>query len=162
MDKAIFGAGCFWGVEAAFSAIKGVKKTTAGYMGGNMKNPSYEDVCTDETGHIEVVQVEYEPKEVSYEELLDVFWKIHDPTQFNRQGPDIGTQYKSIIFYNNEKQKKAAMASKEEQQKKHNGKVATEIKLASTFYKAEEYHQKYYKKHKLAACVVKIGKILNN
>src|SRR4030042_7076730 len=103
MEKATFGAGCFWGVESAFQKIKGVIKTTVGYMGGTFENPTYEDVCTDKTGHVEVVQIEYNPLKITYEKLLDVFWDVHDPTQKNRQGQDIGTQYNSVIFYHNEK-----------------------------------------------------------
>ena len=148
MAKATFGAGCFWHVEAAFSDVKGVVSTAVGYMGGTMSDPSYEDVCSDETGHAEVVQVEYDPKQVSYSALLDVFWKIHDPTTLNRQGPDEGTQYRSVIFYHDEQQKKEAEKSKEQMQKKFGGKIVTAIMKAGVFYKAEEYHQKYFKKHK--------------
>ena len=153
-ERATFGAGCFWGVEAAFRQVKGVLKTTVGYMGGNLKNPTYEDVCTDETGHAEVVEVEYDPTKVSYEKLLEVFWKNHDPTQLNRQGPDVGTQYRTIIFFHNEEQKNAAIASKEKLQKsgKYNKPIATEIVPASTFYKAEEYHQQYLEKRGLSTC----------
>ena len=148
MAKATFGAGCFWHVEAAFSDVKGVVSTAVGYMVGTMSDPSYEDVCSDETGHAEVVQVEYDPKQVSYSALLDVFWKIHDPTTLNRQGPDEGTQYRSVIFYHDEQQKKEAEKSKEQMQKKFCGKIVTAIMKAGVFYKAEEYHQKYFKKHK--------------
>jgi len=151
MDKATFGAGCFWGVEAAFHKIKGVKNTTVGYMGGNLENPSYEDVCTDKTGHAEVVQIEFDPSIVSYEELLEVFWKIHDPTQLNRQGFDIGIQYRSVIFYHDKKQKKLAEKSKEKQEKsgKYNTPIVTEITPVKKFYEAEEYHQRYLEKHNL-------------
>ena len=131
MEKATFGAGCFWGIEDKFGNIKGVKSTRVGYMGGKLKNPSYEEVCTGRTGHIEVVEVTFNPKIISYEKLLETFWKIHNPTTKNRQGLDIGIQYKSIIFYHTEKQKAIA-----------------ENKKTSNFYKAEEYHQKYLKKHK--------------
>jgi peptide-methionine (S)-S-oxide reductase len=151
-EKATFGAGCFWGVEEEFSKVKGVLKTTVGYMGGTLKNPTYEDVCTDKTGHIEVCQVEYDQDIVPYEKLLGVFWKIHDPTQLNKQGPDIGTQYKSVIFYHSEKQKKEAIASKEKEQANHNKKIATEVIPAETFYIAEEYHQKYLQKKGLKTC----------
>jgi peptide-methionine (S)-S-oxide reductase len=151
MNIATFGAGCFWGVEAAFQKIDGVISTSVGYMGGTLENPSYEDVCTDKTGHTEVIQIEFDTSVVSYEELLDVFWKIHDPTQLNRQGPDIGTQYKSVIFYYDEKQKKLAEESKNKMEKsgKFNKPIVTEIVQAKTFYKAEEYHQKYFEKHNL-------------
>jgi len=151
MEIATFGAGCFWGVEAAYQKIKGVIKTTVGYMGGTTKNPSYEDVCTDKTGHAEVVQVQFDNKIVKYEELLDVFWKIHDPTQLNRQGFDIGTQYQSVIFYHNEKQKILAEKSKNKQEKSKK-QIVTEIVPAKEFYKAEEYHQNYLKKQGRASC----------
>jgi peptide-methionine (S)-S-oxide reductase len=152
MEKATFGAGCFWHVEEAFREIKGVVKTEAGYMGGKMKNPTYEDVCTDETGHAEVVQVEFDPKVVQYEKLLEVFWNSHNPTQKNRQGPDEGTQYRSAIFYYSESQKKTAEKSLKEAQKKFKDKIATEIVKANTFYPAEDYHQKYLMKRGLKTC----------
>ena len=157
MDKATFGAGCFWGVEAEFRKIKGVTSTAVGYMGGIMENPTYEDVCTDRTGHAEVVQIEYDPSTVSYEKLLDVFWDIHDPTQLNRQGPDVGTQYRSVIFYHTEEQKALAQKLKENLQDsgKYKGEIATEISASSTFYRAEEYHQKYYEKHGRTGCKVR-------
>jgi len=147
--KATFAAGCFWGVEASFMNLKGVESTTVGYMGGKTENPSYEEVCTDKTGHAEVVQIEYNPDVISYKELLDVFWNIHDPTQKNKQGPDIGTQYRSVIFYHNEKQKKTASELKEKIQKsnKYKKNIETEIKPAEKFYRAEEYHQKYFEKN---------------
>ena len=153
-EMATFGAGCFWGVEATFRQIKGVKGTAVGYMGGKMENPKYEDVCTDETGHAEVVQIEYNPSKVSYEKLLDVFWNNHDPTQLNRQGPDVGTQYRTVIFYHNPEQKKAALSSKEklEKSKKYSMPIMTEIVPTSTFYKAEEYHQRYLEKRGLSTC----------
>jgi peptide-methionine (S)-S-oxide reductase len=153
MEIATFGAGCFWGVEAAYQKINGVIKTIVGYMGGTTKNPSYEDVCTDKTGHAEVVQVQFDNKIVKYEELLDVFWKIHDPTQLNRQGFDIGTQYRSVIFYHNEKQKILAEKSKNKQ-KKSKKQIVTEIVPAKEFYKAEEYHQNYLKKQGRASCKI--------
>jgi peptide-methionine (S)-S-oxide reductase len=151
-EKATFGAGCFWGVEAAFRQIKGVATTQVGYMGGKMKNPTYEDVCTDETGHAEVVEVTYNPKKISYEKLLDVFWQNHDPTQLNRQGPDVGTQYKTVIFYHSPEQKEKAIKSKENEQKKYKNKIVTEIVPASAFYRAEEYHQQYLEKRGLSTC----------
>ena len=146
MKKATFGAGCFWGVEATFQKIKGVKKTTVGYIGGKLKNPTYEQVCIDKTGHVEVIQIIYDPEQISYEKLLEIFWKIHDPTQLNRQGADIGTQYRSVIFYHDEKQKKLAEDSRNEQQKNYDKKIVTEITSEKEFYPAEEYHQKYLEK----------------
>ena len=156
IQKATFGAGCFWGVEQAFSKLG---KTTVGYMGGEKENPTYEDVCTDQTGHVEVVQIKFDPSKVSYEKLLDLFWKIHDPTQLNRQGPDIGTQYKSIIFYHSKKQEMKALKSKKEIQNKFKDKITTQIKKASTFYKAEEYHQKYLQKHGAYVCGSHVGEL---
>jgi len=152
MEKATFGAGCFWGVQNKFQKTNGVINTTAGYMGGNLENPTYKDVCTDKTGHVEVVQIDYDSSIISFEDLLDIFWHIHDPTQKNRQGPDIGTQYKSIIFYHNEKQKKISEESKSklERIKKYNKSIATEISPVKTFYPAEEYHQHYFKKNGIA------------
>ena len=151
MEKTTFGAGCFWGVQKEFNKIKGIVNTTVGYMGGNLKNPTYEDVCTNKTGHVEVVHIEFDPKIVSYENLLDVFWNIHDPTQLNRQGPDTGTQYKSVIFYHNEKQKILAEKSKDKLHKSNKFKkpIVTEIKPLDIFYKAEEYHQNYLEKNKI-------------
>ena len=152
MKKATFGAGCFWHVEEAFSKVKGVKKTTVGFMGGTVKNPKYEEVSTGKTMNAEVCQIEYDPEKVSYGELLEIFWKIHDPTQVNRQGVDFGTQYRSIIFYHDEEQKEKAPRSKEAEQKKYKKKIATEIVPAKEFYKAEEYHQKYLQKKGLKVC----------
>jgi len=152
IEKATFAAGCFWHVEEAFSQIKGVVSVTSGYIGGHVKSPSYKDVCADRTGHAESVQIEFDPKQVSYEDLLDKFWELHDPTSYNKQGPDVGSQYRSAIFYHNEKQKEKATKSKQKLQKsnKFEGKkIVTEIVKATTFYKAEEYHQKYFQKHKL-------------
>jgi peptide-methionine (S)-S-oxide reductase len=153
MEKATFGAGCFWGVEEAFRKIKGIEKTTVGYMGGALKNPTYEDVCTDKTGHAEVVQVKYDPKKLSYEKLLEIFWEIHDPTQLNRQGPDFGTQYRSVIFYHDENQRKIAEISKDKlvKSQKYSKPIVTEITEAGDFYKAEEYHQRYLQKKGLAS-----------
>ncbi len=154
MEKTTFGAGCFWGVEAAFRKQKGVKTTAAGYMGGKMESPTYEDVCTDKTGHAEVVQVEFDPAEVSYDQLLNIFWKSHNPTQLNRQGPDVGTQYRSAIFYHTEAQKEAAETSKAalNSSGKYKAPVVTEISPARAFYKAEDYHQQYLEKRGLATC----------
>ena len=143
-EKATFAAGCFWHVEEAFRQVKGVVSVISGYIGGTIENPSYKDVCTDETGHAEAVEVEFEPKKISYEELLDKFWEIHDPTSYHKQGPDVGQQYRSTIFYHNEMQKTLAIKSKSKIQKKFKSKkIVTEIVKASKFYKAEEYHQKY-------------------
>jgi len=156
MQKATFGAGCFWGVEAAFQKVKGVVSTTVGYSGGSLDHPSYEDVCTNRTGHAEVVQVEYDPSQVSYEELLEVFWNNHDPTTLNRQGPDIGTQYRSVIFYHSPEQKTAALAAKQKLASSHKYKmpIVTQILPASTFWKAEDYHQQYLEKHGLSSCTI--------
>lgn len=150
-EIATFGAGCFWGVEAAFRQVKGVVNTAVGFMGGTLKNPTYKDVCTDKTGHAEVVQVEYDHTQVSYEELLDVFWSTHDPTMPNRQGPDVGTQYRSVIFYSTSEQEKVALLSKErlEKSKRFERQIVTEILPAKEFYKAEEYHQRYYEKQRI-------------
>ena len=150
--KATFGAGCFWHVEDLFSKTKGVKSTKVGYIGGQLPNPTYEEVCTDKTGHVEAVQVEYEPDEISYEELLDVFWKNHNPTTLNRQGPDIGIQYRSAIFYHNDEQKEIAEKSKQSLDKSGHfeNPIVTEIVPTPIFYKAEEYHQQYFKKHGLS------------
>jgi len=145
-EKATFGAGCFWHVERDLSKIKGVIKTTVGVMGGTIKNPSYKEVSSGKTGYVEVCQVIYNPNKTSYDGLLKIFWKIHNPTQLNRQGWDIGTQYRSVIFYHNDEQKNKAIKSKEQEQKKYKKKIVTEIVPSKTFYKAEEYHQDYYKK----------------
>jgi peptide-methionine (S)-S-oxide reductase len=152
--KATFGAGCFWGVEATFRQIKGVTATAVGYAGGTMKDPTYHDVCTDRTGHAEVVEVDYDPNQVSYAKLLEVFWANHDPTQLNRQGPDIGTQYRSVIFYHTPEQQAAAIASKEALEKsgKYRRPIATEILPAPEFYRAEDYHQQYLEKRGLSSC----------
>ena len=147
--KATFGAGCFWHVEDLLHKTKGVKSTAVGYIGGQLPNPTYEEVCTDKTGHAEAVEVDYDPDKISYKELLDVFWENHNPTTLNRQGPDVGIQYRSAIFYHNEKQKEIAENSKKSLEKsgKYDSPIVTEIVPAPTFYKAEEYHQKYFKKH---------------
>ena len=154
IETATFAAGCFWGVEYKFAQIKGVVNTTVGYTGGHLKYPSYENVCSDETGHAEAIKVEFDPNQVSYEKLLEVFWELHDPTQLHRQGPDVGTQYRSAIFYQNEEQKKAAIKSKEKLEKsgKYKEPIVTEISEAKEFYPAEEYHQKYWLKNKNFVC----------
>lgn len=154
MAKATFGAGCFWGVEAAFRQVEGVVDTAVGYMGGTVEHPTYQQVCTDTTGHVEVVQVEYDPERVSYEALLDVFWACHDPTQVNRQGPDVGTQYRSVIFVHDEKQAAAAGASRErlDASGSYARPIATRIEPASTFWRAEEYHQRYLERRGLTSC----------
>lgn len=154
MEKATFGAGCFWGVEAAFRQVPGVTATAVGYLGGTMQNPTYKDVCTGRTGHAEVVEVTYDPARVSYDDLLDVFWTNHNPTTLNRQGPDVGTQYRSAIFYRSDAQRDAAIASKRALEKsgKFKQPVVTEITPATAFYVAEEYHQQYLQKRGLASC----------
>ena len=157
MEKATFGAGCFWGVEAAFRQIKGVTATQAGYMGGHTENPSYRDVCSHTTGHAEVVEVTFDPAVASYEQLLDVFWKSHDPTQLNRQGPDVGSQYRSAVFFHSPEQEAAALASKEAQQGRRSRPVVTEITAADKFYPAEEYHQQYLEKRGLSSCHVDLS-----
>jgi len=148
LQKAAFAAGCFWGVEAAFQQVKGVVSTAVGYMGGKKENPTYEDVCTDKTGHAETLLIEYDPDTVTYDYLLDVFWSIHDPTTLNRQGPDVGSQYRSVIFYFTPEQERAALASKKKLQdsKKYKKPIVTEIIPAGEFFKAEDYHQKYFEK----------------
>jgi peptide-methionine (S)-S-oxide reductase len=153
---ATFAAGCFWGVQSAFSQVKGVISTEAGYTGGHTKDPTYKEVCTDRTGHAESVLVVYDPTVVSYNDLLKVFWAIHDPTTLDRQGPDVGSQYRSVIFYQNAEQQAAAVASKDALARggKYAAPIVTEIVPATTFYRAEEYHQDYLKKHGEAACPV--------
>ena len=150
MEKATFGAGCFWHVEEEFRGVKGVVATSVGYSGGETKKPTYDQVCTGETGHAEVVHVEFDPKIISYEALLEVFWAIHNPTTLNRQGPDVGTQYRSVIFYYSEEQKEEAEASKLKLSKsgRFSKPIVTEIKPVAEFYRAEEYHQKYFDKLK--------------
>jgi len=156
MAKATFAAGCFWGVEDAFRQVKGVTSTTVGYTGGTTKNPTYKEVCTDKTGHAEAVEVEYNPQQVSYEELLKVFWENHDPTTLNRQGPDAGTQYRSAIFFHGADQEAAARASKEalEESGKFKRPIVTQIVAAVEFYRAEDYHQQYFEKHGIKSCHV--------
>lgn len=153
-ERATFGAGCFWGVEVTFRQIPGVVATAVGYEGGSHPNPSYEDVCTDRTGHAEVVEVEFDPAQVSYETLLDVFWNNHDPTQLNRQGPDVGTQYRSVVFYHTPAQEESARRSLElmRESGRFTRPIVTAIEPATTFWKAEEYHQQYLEKRGLASC----------
>jgi peptide-methionine (S)-S-oxide reductase len=157
LQLATFAAGCFWGVEEAFQKIKGVKSTVVGYTGGWLNNPTYRDVCTDKTGHAEAVQVQFDPNEVSYEDLLKRFWSVHNPTMKNRQGPDIGSQYRSMIAYHTSEQEIAAKRSKDELEgsgKLNGRRIVTEIVPASPFYKAEEYHQKYYQKRGGGSCYI--------
>lgn len=151
---ATFGAGCFWGVEAAYRQIPGVLSTRVGYLGGTMENPTYRDVCSGRTGHAEVVEVTYDPARLTYDDLLTVFWENHDPTTLNRQGPDVGEQYRSAIFYHDDEQKRAAESSKLEREKsgKYRRPIVTEITPASAFYEAEDYHQQYLEKRGLASC----------
>ncbi len=145
-DTVSFGAGCFWQVEAAFREVEGVLETAVGYEGGHVPNPTYEQVCTGTTGHAEVTQVTFDPAKVSFDALLDIYWKVHDPTQVDRQGPDIGTQYRSVIFVNSDEQRAAAEASKEREQARHRKPIATSIEDATGFYMAEDYHQCYLEK----------------
>lgn len=154
LQLATFAAGCFWGVEESFRKIKGVKSTTVGYTGGRWENPTYNDVCADLTGHAEAIQLQYDPQEVSYEDLLEVFWSIHNPTTKNRQGFDYGFQYRSVIFYHTPEQELSARRSIEELEKsgRFRNRIVTEIEPAATFYKAEEYHQKYYEKKGGGSC----------
>src|SRR3989344_179041 len=147
LEKATFAAGCFWGIEAAFREIKGVTDVISGYIGGNTKNPTYEQVCSGKTGHAEAVEITFNPEIVSYKKLLEIFWKVHNPISLNRQGLDIGTNYRSAIFYHDEKQKQEAIESVKNAQKMFKDKIVTKITKASEFYKAEEYHQKYLEKH---------------
>jgi len=155
-EKATFGAGCFWGVEATFRAVLGVIDAAVGYAGGKTANPTYEDVCSHTSGHAEVVQVEFDPAAVSYEKLLDVFWSNHNPTTLNRQGPDVGDQYRSVIFYHSPEQQAAAEASKDRlnQSGRFKNPIVTFIQPAPTFYRAEEYHQRYLEKHGRSHCAI--------
>ena len=154
METATFGAGCFWGVEEAFRRIDGVADTAVGYSGGTAENPTYKDVCRGRTGHAEVVELQYDPAKVSYEKLLEVFWSVHDPTQLNRQGPDVGAQYRSVIFFHTPQQKAAATESRAalESSDRLGKPIVTQIVPASTFYRAEEYHQRYLEKRGQASC----------
>ena len=152
MDKATFGAGCFWGVEAEFRQVPGVVSTAVGYMGGHLVNPTYKDVCTDRTGHAEVVHVEFDPAKVSFDQLLNVFWENHDPTTLNRQGPDVGGQYRSAIFFHSLEQEHAALASKEAHKASFRKPIVTVVEPAKEFWMAEDYHQQYLEKRGLSQC----------
>jgi peptide-methionine (S)-S-oxide reductase len=154
MEKATFGAGCFWGVEAAYRQIEGVKATAVGYAGGTAESPTYKQVCTGRTGHAEVVEVTFDPDKVTYDTLLDVFWENHDPTTLNRQGPDVGTQYRSAIFFHSPEQEAAARASLEQRQAGLSRPIVTQVEAASTFYIAEDYHQQYLEKRGLSTCKI--------
>jgi peptide-methionine (S)-S-oxide reductase len=154
MEKATFGAGCFWGVEARFQQLPGVIETAVGYEGGKLENPTYKDVCTDRTGHAEVVEVSFDPEKVSYQALLDLFFELHDPTQVNRQGPDWGAQYRTVIFFHSPEQEAAARSTiaRLEAAKRFSRSIATQVVPAQTFWKAEEYHQKYLEKRGALSC----------
>jgi peptide-methionine (S)-S-oxide reductase len=156
IEKATFGAGCFWGVEELFRNTKGVSSATSGYAGGTTKNPTYEDICSHATGHAEVVEVEFDPAQITYEQLLDIFWGNHDPTTRDRQGPDIGSQYRSVVFYHSPEQKVAADAKKSEleQSGRFRRPIVTQVEAASPFYRAEEYHQRYLEKHGRSHCAI--------
>lgn len=153
-DTATFAAGCFWGVQAEFDKVKGVVQTTVGYSGGHTQNPTYRDVCSDTTGHAESAEIVFDPSVVTYDQLLDKFWAMHDPTTPNQQGPDVGSQYRSVIFYHSPAQESAAVASKDklEKARKYRRPIVTEIVPAATFWRAEEYHQKYFQKHGGGSC----------
>ena len=155
-EKATFGAGCFWGVEETFRNLKGVLATAVGYAGGTKENPTYEDVCADKTGHAEVVEVEFDPSQINYEELLDVFWSNHNPTTLNRQGPDVGAQYRSVIFYHSPEQKSAAEGSRKkiDASGRFRQPVVTQIEPAPKFWRAEEYHQRYLQKRGQSHCAI--------
>ncbi|MDO8554072.1 MAG: peptide-methionine (S)-S-oxide reductase MsrA [Candidatus Micrarchaeota archaeon] len=164
LELATFGAGCFWGVEELFRQIKGVKETVVGYTGGTTKNPTYENVCSGITEHIEAIQMKFDPKETTYEKLLEIFWMAHNPLQADGQGNDVGVQYHAVIFYHNDKQKKTAEKSKEKlNNEKYNGRIATIIQSAKEFYPAEEYHQKYLQKRGgIGYCHINVKQILSN
>ncbi len=156
-ERATFGAGCFWGVEAEFRRLEGVTGSRVGYAGGKLEDPSYEDVCSHTTGHAEVVEVTYDPAQISYEDLLNIFWSSHDPTQLNRQGPDVGDQYRTVIFFHNVEQQVAATRSKAEVQARFDRPVVTLIEPAPVFWEAEDYHQRYLEKRGLASCTVTLA-----
>ncbi|MGH2776042.1 MAG: peptide-methionine (S)-S-oxide reductase MsrA [Actinomycetota bacterium] len=151
-ETATFGAGCFWGIEAAYRQIQGVKSTRVGYAGGHTTQPTYREVCAGNTNHAEVVEVTFDPARVSYEELLDVFWANHDPTQVNRQGPDVGTQYRTVVFFHSAEQEKSALASRDAIQERTSRPIATQIVAAEPFWEAEDYHQQYLEKRGLSTC----------
>ena len=153
-QTATFAAGCFWGVEAAFRQVPGVINAVSGYTGGHLDNPSYRQVCNHSTGHAEAVEVTFDPQRVSYDELLNVFWQIHDPTQLNRQGPDVGDQYRSAVFTHSPEQQSAAIASRDREQSRHKRPIVTQIVPAPKFWAAEEYHQRYFEKNGGVACHV--------
>jgi peptide-methionine (S)-S-oxide reductase len=153
-EKAIFGAGCFWQVEAEFRNTPGVTGTAVGYSGGTTDSPTYEQVCTGRTGHAEVVEVEFDPERVSYDELLEKFWSLHDPTQLNRQGPDVGSQYRSAVFFHSPEQERAALASRDRAQSRFKRPIVTEVTPAGPFHRAEDYHQRYLEKRGLATCTI--------
>jgi len=157
--KAMFGAGCFWGVEAAFRRLEGVTGTRVGYAGGHTANPTYKDVCSDRTGHAEVVEVTYDPERIPYEQLLAVFWAEHDPTQLNRQGPDVGSQYRSAIFVDDDDQRRAAEVSRERVQERLSRPVVTQIEDAPPFWEAEDYHQRYLEKRGMATCTPRLAAV---
>jgi peptide-methionine (S)-S-oxide reductase len=157
--KATFGAGCFWGVEAAFRQIEGVTRTRVGYTGGTLENQTDGDGCSHTTGHAEVVEVTYDPERVSYDELLEVFWRKHDPTQLNRQGWDIGDQYRSVVFFHDEEQQEAAARSKAREQSNWSAPIVTQIEPAETFYEAEDYHQQYLEKRGRSTCTPALARV---
>ena len=157
--KATFGAGCFWGVEAAFRQLGGVTHTRVGYTGGTLENPTYEDVCSHTTGHAEVVEVTYDPERISYEELLEVFWRKHDPTQLNRQGWDVGDQYRSAVFFHDAEQQEGALKSKAREQANRSAPIVTQIEPAETFYEAEDYHQQYLEKRGRSTCTPALARV---
>jgi peptide-methionine (S)-S-oxide reductase len=158
-EKATFGAGCFWGVEAAFRRLDGVTGTRVGYAGGHTESPSYKEVCSDRSGHAEVVEVTYDPERVPYERLLAVFWAEHDPTQLNRQGPDVGSQYRSVVFVHDDEQRRAAEASRDAVQARLSKPVVTQIEDAPPFWEAEDYHQRYLEKRGLATCTPRLAAV---
>jgi peptide-methionine (S)-S-oxide reductase len=157
--EATFGAGCFWGVEAAFRQLDGVTRTRVGYTGGTLDNPTYEDVCSHTTGHAEVVEVTYDPERISYDELLKAFWGKHDPTQLNRQGWDVGDQYRSVVFFHDQEQQEAALQSKAREQARLSAPIVTQIEPAETFYEAEDYHQQYLEKRGRSTCTPALARV---